>query len=94
MLNITSQQFFLYSRPVNMHKSFEGLSALVQHEFPGELYTGAYLDLLRFYLNHIPLLRSSKEHRKGKTPAELMLKEQHRHWLEMLGLAPFRKLAV
>ena len=46
MLNITSQQFFLYSRPVNMHKSFEGLSALVQHEFPGELYTGAYFIFL------------------------------------------------
>ena len=42
MLNITTQQFFLYSRPVHMLKSFEGLSSIVQKEFPGELYTGAY----------------------------------------------------
>ena len=29
-----------------MHKSFEGLSAIVQESFPGELYTGAYFIFL------------------------------------------------
>jgi transposase len=29
-----------------MHKSFEGLSAIVQQSFPGELYTGSYFIFL------------------------------------------------
>ena len=53
-----------------------------------------YLELLRFYLNHVPFLRSSKEFRKGRTPAELMMKQEHPHWLEMLGLEPFRRQAA
>ncbi|MBT5530752.1 MAG: hypothetical protein HOK35_16465 [Cytophagia bacterium] len=50
-----------------------------------------YLDLLRFYLNHVPFLRSSREHRKGKTPAQLMMGKEHPHWLDLLGLAPFTR---
>ena len=29
-----------------MHKSFEGLSAIVQQSFPGKLYTGSYFVFL------------------------------------------------
>jgi len=50
-----------------------------------------YLQLFRFYLNHLSFLRSKKEYRKGKTPEELMMKKEHPHWLEMLGLAPFKR---
>jgi len=31
-----------------------------------------FLQLLQFYFNHTPLLRSEHEYRKGKTPAEIM----------------------
>jgi len=46
MLSLNSSQIYLYRQPVNMHKSFEGLSALVQQSFPGKLYTGAYFVFL------------------------------------------------
>ncbi len=34
-------RLFLCQHPVNMHKSFEGLSGLVEQLFPGELLSGA-----------------------------------------------------
>jgi transposase len=34
-------RLFLFQQPVNMRKSFEGLSALVEQLFPGELLSGA-----------------------------------------------------
>ena len=52
-----------------------------------------YLDLLRFFLNHRPFLRSEHPERVGKTPAELMTGKRHAHWLELLGFTPFRRLA-
>jgi len=51
----------------------------------------AYLDLLRFFLNHTPLMRSEKSERVGKSPAELLTGHAHLHWLEMLGFTRFRK---
>lgn len=50
-----------------------------------------FLDLLRFYLNHTPFLRSAKANRKGKTPAEILHKRPHDHWLEMLGFKRFKQ---
>lgn len=52
-----------------------------------------YLDLLRFYLNHTPFLRSERTERKGKTPAEILTGKKHPHWLEMLGYKRFKKAA-
>ena len=52
----------------------------------------SFLDLLRFYFNHTPLLRSERGYRLNKTPAEL-LNGQHQHWLEMLGYSKFRRAA-
>ncbi len=52
-----------------------------------------YLDLLRFYLNHTPFLRSKKSHRVGKTPTEILTEKPHQHWLEMLGLERFKRAA-
>ncbi len=52
-----------------------------------------YLDLLRFYLNHTPFMRSEKSERRGKTPAEILNGRPHPHWLEMLGYKRFKKAA-
>ena len=52
-----------------------------------------YLDLLRFYLNHTPFLRSEKQHRVGKTPTEILTGKPHQHWLEMLGFERFKRAA-
>ncbi|MCP4355727.1 MAG: hypothetical protein GY793_08895 [Proteobacteria bacterium] len=60
------------------------------HKFIGN----EYLELLRFYLNHVPFLRSSDPKRKGRTPAAIMRGERHLHWLEMLGLSPFKRLVA
>ena len=47
---------------------------------------GAYLDLLRFFLNHRRFLRSRHAERQGKSPRELMTGQGHPHWLTLLGL--------
>jgi hypothetical protein len=52
----------------------------------------AYLDLLRFFLNHQPFARREKPQRRGKSPAELLTGQSHPHWLEMLGFTRFRQL--
>lgn len=52
-----------------------------------------FLDLLRFYLNHSPLMRSEHEDRKKKTPATLFTKQEHKPWLEMLGYQMFKRAA-
>ena len=49
----------------------------------------AYLDLLRFFLNHQPFPRSQKPERIGQSPAELLTGQGHPHWLEMLGFTRF-----
>lgn len=51
----------------------------------------AYLDLLRFFLNHHPYERSEKPERRGQSPAELLTGQSHPHWLEMLGFTRFRQ---
>lgn len=52
----------------------------------------SFLDLLRFYLNHTQFLRSEREYRVNKTPAEL-LNGPHKHWLKMLGYSRFKRIA-
>ena len=52
-----------------------------------------YLELLRFFLNHKPFLRSRKAHRIGKSPAEVLSGKPHPHWLEMLGYTRFSRAA-
>ena len=47
MLTIPSNaRFFLYQNPVSMHKSFEGLGSIVEHAFPGEIFSGAFFIFL------------------------------------------------
>ena len=50
-----------------------------------------YLDLLRFFLNHRRFQRSDRDERVGKSPAELLNGQAHRHWLELLGYERFHR---
>jgi hypothetical protein len=50
-----------------------------------------YLALLQFFLNHRRFLRSEHPGRAGKSPAELLTGQPHRHWLELLGYTRFRR---
>ena len=52
-----------------------------------------YLELLRFFLNHRRFLRSEHSERVGKSPAELLSGQEHKHWLELLGHCLFRRAA-
>jgi hypothetical protein len=53
----------------------------------------AYLDLLRFFLNHRRFIRSEHPDRVGKSPCEIMTGQPHPHWLDLLGLPPCRLAA-
>jgi hypothetical protein len=50
-----------------------------------------YLALLQFFLNHRRFLRSEHPERVGKSPAELLTRRAHPHWLEMLGYQLFSR---
>ena len=52
-----------------------------------------FLELLRFYLNHSPFMRSDRKAFKNKTPAFLLTKKEHPSWLEMLGYQTFKRAA-
>ena len=54
-------RLFFHNRPVNMRKSFEGLSALVEENFPGELLTGALFIFLNRKKDHLKVLFWDKD---------------------------------
>ncbi len=49
-------RLFLCQIPVRMHKSFEGLSAIVERMFPGELLSGAFFIFLSRRKDHMKVL--------------------------------------
>lgn len=49
-------RLFLCHAPVRMHKSFEGLSAIVEQMFPGELLSGAFFIFLSRLRDHMKVL--------------------------------------
>ena len=51
------------------------------------------LDLLRLVINHREFERSRCEHRQGKSPSQVLHKQDHKHWLEMLGYKLFKQAA-
>lgn len=56
MLLPHTARLFLCQTPVRMHKSFEGLSALVEELFPGELLSGAFFLFLNKNRDHLKVL--------------------------------------
>jgi transposase len=57
MLQITGQtRFFFCTQAVNISKSFEGLSTLVENLFPNELLSGAYFLFLNRKKDHLKVL--------------------------------------
>jgi hypothetical protein len=51
----------------------------------------AFLNLLKFYLNHSVFTGSSRKDRKGKTTREILSRNKHSHWLELLGYERFKR---
>jgi transposase len=49
-------RLFLYKEPMRMHKSFEGLSMIIEQMFPGELLSGAYFIFLNRKKDHMKVL--------------------------------------
>src|SRR3954470_20249828 len=69
----------------------ENLNSRLRTYFPLRRHLGgAYLDLLRFVLNHRRFVRSRHAERQGKSPRELMTGQDHPHWLTLLGLGPLQ----
>lgn len=57
MLQVTGQtRFFFCTQIINMRKSFEGLSTLVETLFPHELLNEAYFIFLNRKQNHLKVL--------------------------------------
>ncbi|MEX4005457.1 hypothetical protein AU476_33030 [Cupriavidus sp. UYMSc13B] len=50
----------------------------------------AWLELLKFFVNHRRFTRSRCSGRVGKSPREAMTGEAHSHWLTLLGLGPLQ----
>jgi hypothetical protein len=52
------------------------------------------LNLIQFYLNHKPFMRSTHKRLVNKTAAEAMTGRSHQPWLEMLGFPSVTKLSA
>jgi len=68
-------------------------SRIHSHLFLRKQVDNGFLNLLRFFFNHKPILRSVHEYRQGKTPTEILTGKSHPHLLEMLGFEPFKRAA-
>jgi transposase len=57
MLTLTGNaRLFICQHPVTMRKSFEGLSAIVEQLFPGEILSGAFFIFLNRRKDHMKVL--------------------------------------
>ena len=56
MLSIGTQRLFQYSGAVDLRRGFDGLSALVQEAFPGELLSGALFIFVNRRRNRMKVL--------------------------------------
>lgn len=62
MLSIPGNaRLFICQHPVSMRKSFEGLSALVEQLFPGELLSGSLFIFLNRRKDHMKVLSWDKD---------------------------------
>jgi hypothetical protein len=82
----------LASETVRASSLVENLNSRLRSYFFLRRHLGQdYLALLQFFLNHRRLERSERPERVGKTPAELLTGQPHRHWLELLGYTRFSR---
>jgi hypothetical protein len=82
----------LADRTVRASSLVENLNSRLRNYFFLRRHLGPdYLALLQFFLNHRRLERSDRAERVGKTPAEILTRQSHPHWLEMLGFTLFRR---
>jgi hypothetical protein len=80
------------SRTVRASSVIENLNSRLRgYFFLRRHLGGAYLDLLRFFLNHRRFGRSEHPERVGKSPAQLLTGCSHPHWVELLGYQPFKR---
>ena len=72
----------------------ENLNGRIRRFMQGHVTaTQETLELLRFILNNSRFNRSRREHRVGKSPAEILYNQEQPHWLEMLGYTMFKQAA-
>jgi hypothetical protein len=82
----------LLGQVVRASSVIENLNSRLRNYFFRRRHLGAdYLALLQFFLNHRRFVRSEHPERVGKSPAELLTGQSHRHWLELLGYTPFSR---
>ena len=82
----------LSARVVRASSLVENLNSRLRNYFFLRRHLGEDdLVLLQFFLNHRRYLRSEHPERVGKSPTELLTGEPHRHWLELLGYAPYAR---
>ena len=80
------------SETVRASSVIENLNSRLRGYFFLRRHLGsAYLDLLRFFLNHRRFARSEHPERVGKSPAQLLTGCSHPHWVELLGYQPFQR---
>lgn len=78
MLNLGNNKIYLYSKPVHMLKSFEGLSSIAQDSFPGKIFNGCCFVFLNRLRDKIKVLNWEgdgysiyyKRLEKGKFPID------------------------
>lgn len=56
MLAISTQKIYIYHGAVNLHKSFEGLSNLIETSFPARLLSGSLFVFVNRQKNKLKLL--------------------------------------
>lgn len=80
------------SETVRASSVIENLNSRLRGYFFLRRHLGcAYLDLLRFFLNHRRFGRSEHPERVDKSPAELLSGSCHPHWVELLGYQRFKR---
>jgi hypothetical protein len=98
--SVLGQRYFLLVRAVeSLRRRTVRCSSLVENlngRLRGYFYLrrhlgNDYLALLQFFLNHRRKMRSDHAECVGKSPAELLSGQSHRHWLELLGYRCFSR---
>jgi transposase len=94
-------RLFLYKEPTDMRKGFEGLSAIVNVSFEGELTTGAYFIFLNRQRNLMKVLywdsdglaiwqKRLEQGHFAKRPQDNILLERREFFMLLEGITPRR----